>query len=263
MVETPSSGRTRKTASLAEAVAAPDYAARASEAIQRILGAADPFEALSLLEQASRRVGADAAAFVSFIRNDPSHESYRFLLACDPVWCLEYEQRAWYANDPWLQYALGRSEPVRASEIVVESGQQRALVDLSKRFGFRSAVVVPAPSSGGHSRVGVLCLGSEIEGYFEGDGFTALKVFARSLAMELHEWWVGQVKRELVSRARISADDLELLRQERLGHSTKQIAAELETTPNSVNSRFQRINAKLDVPNRKAAARLATEYGLI
>ena len=34
-------------------------------------------------------------------------------------------------------------------------------------------------------------------------------------------------------------------------------------SPTAVNSRFQRLNAKLGVPNRKAAAQLAAEYGLI
>src|SRR5262249_46288906 len=161
----------------------------------------------------------------SFIRDDPSHESYRFLLACDPMWCFEYERRAWYANDPWLNYALNHSEPARASEIPIASKQQGAAVDLAAEFGFRSAAIVPAPSSGGLSRVGVLVLGSAKAEFFEGDGFIRLKLVARSLAMELHEWWVGQIKRELIVNARITPEDIVLLRYERMGHSTKQIAA--------------------------------------
>jgi len=91
----------------------------------------------------------------------------------------------------------------------------------------------------------------------------ALKVAARGLAMELHEWWIGQIKRELIVNAGITDDDLILLRHERLGHGTKMIAIELNTTPSSIDSRFQRVNQKLGVPNRKAAATLAAEYGLI
>jgi len=241
----------------------PDYFAQVSEVVQRVPGAGDEAETLGLLAEAAHRLGADAAAFVSFIRDDGSHESYRFLLACDPVWCREYERHAWYANDPWLLYALNHSEPARASEIPAAGKQQRFVLDLAAQFGFRSAAIVPAPSSGGLSRVGVLCLGSATPGFFETDGFVPLRVAARGLAMELHEWWIAKIKRDLSADARITADDLELLRHERLGHGTKAIAVALNASPGSIDSRFQRVNQKLGVPNRKAAAILAAEYGLI
>jgi len=260
---TPSSAIADDTDSLLALTSRADYAGRISEVVQKIPRADDEAEAVSLLAEAARRMGADVAAFVSFVRDDGSHESYRFLLACDPVWCHEYQRRAWYAHDPWLAYALTHSEPARASEIPVGSKQQLAVAELATEFGFRSAVIVPAPSSGGLTRVGVLCLGSGTPGFFESDGFVALKVAARGLAMELHEWWIGQIKRELIVNAGITDDDLVLLRHERLGHGTKMIATELNTTPSSIDSRFQRVNQKLGVPNRKAAATLAAEYGLI
>ena len=240
-----------------------DYASRVSQVVQQVPSAADEAQALGLLSQAAHRLGADVAAFVSFIRDDGSHESYRFLLACDPVWCCEYEKLAWYASDPWLIYALTHSEPVRSSQIVMNSKQQRAMLDLAAKFGFRSAVIVPAPSSGGLTRTGLLCLGSWTPGFFEDQGFIALKVSARGLAMELHEWWISRIKRELIANAHISDDDLALLRHERQGRSTKAIAAQMETTAGSIDSRFQRLNQKLGAPNRKAAAIIAAEYGLI
>ena len=100
-------------------------------------------------------------------------------------------------------------------------------------------------------------------GYFEGEGFASLKLVARALAMEVHEWWIAQVKREIIAETRLTAGDLALLAHERQGHSTKMIAAALNTSPSSIDSRFQRANAKLGAPNRKAAARMAAEYGLI
>jgi hypothetical protein len=36
-----------------------------------------------------------------------------------------------------------------------------------------------------------------------------------------------------------------------------------DSTDSAVNSRFQRMNARLGVPNRRVAAQLAAEYGLI
>jgi hypothetical protein len=249
--------------SLAEKTSEKDYFSRVGEQVRRIAIAADEAQAVEVLMSAANCMGAECAAFVSFIRDDPSHESFRFLLACDPVWCLEYEQQAWYADDPWLTYALSHTEPARASEISTGSGQQKAAVRLAEQHGFCSAAIVPAPSSSGLSRVGVLCLGHSQRGYFEGEGFATLKILARSLSMELHEWWVNRIKRQLVAEARISEDDLMLLRHERAGLISKEIAAQLGTSKSSVDSRFQRISDRLGVPNRRAAAALAAEYGLI
>lgn len=248
---------------LLERTSAPDYAGRVSEIVQRIVVAPDAACAVELLLEATRRLGGEVAAFGSFIRDDPARESYRFLLACDPVWCCEYEQCAAFADDPWLAYAMRHTEPVCASAIVAVSKQQRDVVDLAERFGFRSAVVLPTPSSGGLSRIGALCVGSSVPGYFEGNGLPAFTFAARGLAMNLHEWWIEQIKREMITEKRITADDMQLLQHERAGRGTKAIAGVLGTSPGSVNSRFQRLNEKLGVPNRKAAAQLAAEYGLI
>ena len=248
---------------LAELARAPAYSDNVLATIRLLAQAADEAQAVDVLAAASKQMGADAAAFVSFVRDDPSHESFRFLLACDPVWCLEYERRAWYTDDPWLQYSLNHTEPARGEDIRPSTAQQREVVELAKQFGFRSALIVPAPSSGALTRIGVLCLGSSAPAFFDDDGYLALKVLARTLAMELHEWWIARIKNEVLASARLSDEDLVLLMHERLGHSTKSIAAKLNMSPNAINSRFQRMNAKLGVPNRKSAAQLAAEYGVI
>ena len=109
----------------------------------------------------------------------------------------------------------------------------------------------------------MLCLGSDGAGYFDDAGYASFRMLARSLAMELHEWWIARIKRELIANVRLTEEDLLLLAQERLGRGTKAICSALQLSPKAVNSRFQRLNAKLGVPNRKAAAQLAAEYGLI
>lgn len=242
---------------------APDYAGRVSEIVQRITTAADGASALDLLKEATRRLGGEVAAFGSFIRDEPARESYRFLLACDAGWCCEYEQSYAFADDPWLAYAMKHTEPICASAISANNARQQAVIDLAARFKFRSTVVLPAPSSGGLSRVGALCVGSPVPGYFESEGLPAFTFAARSLAMHLHEWWIEQIKKEMISEKHITADDMLLLLHEQAGRGTKTIADVLGTSPGSINSRFQRLNEKLGVPNRKAAARLAAEYGLI
>src|SRR5262245_35463287 len=61
--------------------------------------------------------GHDHAAFVSFFRGYDSTESFHFLLACNPLWYLEYQQQSWFAHDAWLQYAESHSAPICASKI--------------------------------------------------------------------------------------------------------------------------------------------------
>ena len=249
--------------SLLKATRHPDYVTRVGEAIRDMQSARDQTQAVELLHEATQRMGAEVSIFASFIRDDESCRSYRLLLDCDPAWFTEYERQGRYEDDPWLAYAQRYSVPVRSSQIPVASDAARAAVDLAARFGFRSAVIVPAPSSGGLTRTGVLCLGSSKPGYFDDEGFVALRVVARGVAMELHEWWIGRIRDELIATAEITDDDLLLLSHERMGLGTKAIAKALNWSTSSVDSRFHRMNVRLGVSSRKAAARLAAEYGLI
>lgn len=248
---------------LAEVTLQDGFADRAVDIIKRVGRAGDGAEVLEVLNSAKRALGAEHAAFVSYVRDDDSKESFRFLLACDPTWCLAYQQQGWYANDAWLLYAATNSEPVPASSIPLHTRGQRQAVALAAEHGIVSAFVVPAPTSGGLSRLGVLILGSSVEGYFDTEAVDSIKVLARSLSMELHEWWVRQVRREIIQTNRISPEDLRLLALERQGLTTKEIAEELGVSTSSVDSRFQRLSTKFNMPNRRATARLAAEYGLI
>ena len=248
--------------SLREVTAAPGYFARVSEAVLKIQNASDLPAVLALLHEAVARVGADVGAFLSFVEDDRS-KAFRFLLDCDPRWSVEYEQHAWYDDDPWFAYAKFHAEPVRGSEIAIQDESQRTIVRLAQRFGFQSTVVLPAPASGGLTRLGMLSLGSRTAGYFDGDGFGAVSVAAVPLAMSLQDWCARDAREELLRTSRLTSQDLALLRCEREGLGTKQIAAASGCSQASINSRFQRIIAKLGMPNRKSAARRAAEYGLI
>ena len=123
-------------------------------------------------------------------------------------------------------------------------------------------MIVPVASAK-FSRFGALYIGSNVPGYFEAEGYYAFKVGARMLAAELQEWWLSFLRKDLLARAHVTDEELFLLAEERSGNQTKRIARDLGVSPQSVHSRFQRLNAKLHVPNKKAAARIAAEYGLI
>lgn len=240
-----------------------DFLPRCADLASRLPKAADGAEVAALLADATRLLGADAGAFASFMKDDETYESYRFILACDATWCLEYENGACFMHDPWLEYARHNSEPMLATNIAARTYREKETVALAKRFGFQSAVIVPAQSPQGLSRLGALCLGSSRPGYFATDGFSAVAFAATPLAMRLHEWQICQLRQELLDNARLSATDMDLLRHERQGHGSKEIAAELNINPLSVDSRWQRLNARLGVTSRIAAAAKAAEYGLI
>jgi DNA-binding CsgD family transcriptional regulator len=242
---------------------AADYFARVSEVVRQFETTRDTMMAVELLREATLRMGAEVSVFASFMRDDDAFDTYRLLLACDPQWCIDYEQQAWYADDPWLAYAHRHSEPIRGGDIKANTPAQRSIVELAQRYGFRSTVIVPAPSSGSLSRLGVLCLGSSVPGYFEAEGYLELKVVARSVAMELHEWWLARIRDDWRATTGITDADLALLAHERQGHGSKAIARALGTSIVSINSRFQRIRAKLGVASRRAAAQRAAQYGLI
>lgn len=247
---------------LHEVVAAADCFAAVSEVILNLETAREPAALISHLRDGTLLLGADVAFFVSFI-SDRDCQSFRYLLACDPQWCVDYEQAAWFADDPWLGYARRHSEPIRASEIECATESQRAVVRLAARFGFGSAAVVPAPSSGGLSRLGVLCLGSHRPDYFEGAGFARFKILARPFAAALLEGSIRSTREEVMRLWQLSERELQLLECQRIGMGTKQIATALAISQQAVNSTFQRLNRKLGVLRRTEAATLAAEYGLI
>lgn len=248
---------------LAERIAAPEYLDRVGGVAERVASASGQAAVQSLLSEGMAALGAETAIFVSFMRENLRVSSCRFMLACDPGWCRQYLDAGLIASDPWLAYASHHSEPVVASSLKVLEPERLRAVELAGRNGFASAVLVPVHSGSSHMRVSLLCLGSWHAGQFEVVPFGRLKLGARVLACELHEWWLARLRNDLMARARITEGDLELLRHQSLGHSSKRIAAELRVSRSSINSRFQRMNSRLGVSNRRMAARLAVECGLI
>ncbi len=231
--------------------------------IDRIGHAETPAQTQALLQESVKMLGAEQAYFVSFVRDETDLAACRFMLACDARWCRRYLDADGQNHDPWLNYATHHSEPVAASALWVCEPEHQQVIDLAIQCGFASTLLVPAHSGLGQSRISLLCLGSPTVGHFERDSLGVLKIVARALACELHEWWTARIRRELLAHTRISPTELALMRHQRAGHSSKRIAAELHVSPSSINSRFQRLHAKLGVPNRRQAARLLVDCGLL
>lgn len=240
-----------------------DYIEDVSSVVRAMDSVKEEFQAVELLWEAARGMGAEAAIFASFIREGDAGQSVRLLLACEPVRAEDGREARGHRFEPWLHYAQKHSEPIRDSDAPLAGTAAGAAIALAQQLGFKSTVIFPVPSCGTLSRTGVLCLGSSSPGYFDDEGYVTLKIVARGVAMELHEWWVRRLRDELVAASGVTAADLDLLSQEQLGRTSKSIARRLGVSTCAVNSRFQRINAKLGTASRKAAAHLAAEYGLI
>jgi hypothetical protein len=249
--------------SLAALTRSPDYGARVID-ILPVVGDADSTESVvALFRAAVTGLGADAGVFMSYLRDDATRASYRSLLACDPVWGSEYARQGWFEHDPWLRHATHETEPVRSSELKLVSADEEAFAAASAAFGFASAVIAPAPTCVGLSRVGVLCLGSQHADFFDDEGYAKVRVLARALAMELHRWMLQAIRQELLAKSRLTAADIELLRHEEAGHSSNVIGLELNIEAKTVDCRFQRVSAKLEAPDRRTAVRIARLYGIL
>lgn len=244
-------------------VTSPGYADRVSAAAERIASALDPAAAQRLLIDGIAVLGAQNAFFASFVRDGADIAACRFMLACEPDGVRPSLEGRALLQDPWLTYATHHAAPVVASVLWAADRGGHELISPTHRQGFASTLLVPAHSGPGHSRIGLLALGSPLAGFFEGEGLPRFRIGARAVATELHDWWQARLRRDLIARSRLTPTELELLRHEHCGHSSKLIARELDLSPCAVDSRFQRINARLGVANRREAVRLAVECGLL
>ena len=162
-----------------------------------------------------------------------------------------------------MRYASCDEEPTRASYLTYSSPEENAFIRAAAEHGFASALIAPAPSSVGLSRVGVLCLGSADPERFEGESYPRVRVLARALAMELHHSIAKSMREELLRGGSLTEADLHLLRCEAVGQSSKVIGAAMNLEAKTIDSRFQRVNAKLGAPDRRTAVRIARLYGLL
>lgn len=248
---------------LKEVIQTPGYSTRVMNLIDRIHRAPDVPGVLEMLRSSAETMGAEASIYATAIPEDDRSQSVIVLLACDPAWGYA-QQRACPINEhPWFVYAREHYSPIVGRHLAPETARQHEAIMIAQQHGFSSALIVPTPAGGGLGRFGILCLGSSQQGEFEGEDTHVFRVFARTLAMELHEWFANETRAWLLRTTRLRPRDLQLLAMERRGLCTKEIVHVTGLSTDSVDSRFQRINTRLACPNRKCAALRAAEYGLI
>jgi hypothetical protein len=241
---------------------------QALRAIQALHDASDPFDLLVALFQATRAFGVRASACVHVVPDPERATQLMLLLACDPESAWAYRPAGAWLEHPWLRHARDHTEAVPASMLdALPPAPPLAGTEDPPAFepppDLSSVLIVPTHSGGGTGRFSALVLDTTCLSGSAPLAPEACRLLAHSLSSELHEWWLRRTRSDLQHRARLRSDDLKMLAFERQGLSTKQIARLLGIGVTAVDSRFQRINAKLDVSSRRNAALRAAIHGLL
>ena len=248
--------------SLADIVSDGTWRARLTDIAECVARASEPVEIQALLHMATLELGAERSFFAS-IKGEGRDAHFAFILDCDASWWHRYRFGCGLHSHPWFTYAARHSVPTTGTDLGASAPEHQTIIDNAVAAGFASTALIPVHSGQWERRVGLLCLGHSSVGYFEDPSFTSVVVAARSLALELHARWSDHERVQLSQRTRLSEPEIRLLERHCAGRSSKQIAEELNVSCQSINSRFQRIIAKLGVRNRREAMRLAIDCGLI
>jgi hypothetical protein len=238
-----------------------DYAPRAMAAIAQISLATNPPTLLKKLADAKAIIGASASLYTC---TEPDGElDHACFNLFDGHPCYAVAQRALgpLSSHPWFRFARMHLTSGSDRQILAEASADAAAIALAQQYGFRACFIVPTTS--GLGRPGMLCLGSEHPDDFEGPDAAIIRTLARALAAEVHDWLTGYFRKRFLDAARLEKDDVRLLGLQWKGLSTKEISTLTGLSNAAVDSRFQRINMRLQCSNRRASAARAAAYGLL
>lgn len=254
-----------KYTSIRQALSQPDFTERFNSILSKINGAAGQSRVTSALHEAVDLMGFDGGAFLSFIRSDESRESFKFTVACSPVWCQKYSENAWYQIDPGLMYAQMNSAPSLIEDLPVRSSIQREILNNARDVGFVSGIVVPTHSPGGRNRMGVLYLGSAVAGYVDAQTLQDLKLYVKAISSDMLEWWIKSMREQLIKQVQITDKDLHLMRLVQQGYRSKGIAELLQDghSANTIDQRIGKLCARIHADGRKDAVQKLMDVGLL
>jgi len=236
----------------------------ASQAVSQISQCVDEFAIHTLLRQILPALGVESYVYVTLLTNDPleDRKSHRIFIGCAPQFCQLYGARKWFMIDPYINYSRANSAVICGDELSLKSCGQQDMRKAAANFGFRSLVVVPS-HSGSNERFGVLYLGSDRAPEQGNPLIMANRIWLRSIAMELLDWWTVRIKREMMQKLKLTESETTLLQYHRAGYRARDIANELSISLKAVHNRVRIVKEKFDVENIAAAVRLATSYGLL
>lgn len=220
--------------------------------------------AIAVLHQAACMGGAEMAWFIWCAPAAEEQVLMRFLVAKNPAHRFASMDTLGDPASALLAHAARSTEPVLVQHSLLcrEASSERHTVDSTDAVEeLDSAWLLPAIGTHPSGSVGLLVLAAR--------SAEELKPVAqslpayRALAMELGDWFHRQGRAELCRDAELTEQDLDLLRREAQGQSSKRIAQALETEAAVIDCRFHRLNARLGVNSRRESVRLCMRYGLL
>lgn len=213
-----------------------------------------------------RELGGKAFVYSTHVKDEqsPDQFSQRHCISSHTEWLDIYNERKWFMNDPFIEYARYNTRPAYGSEIAVHTQGQREMLRVAAQFGFRSGLLIPTHSSiNVDERIGMLIVGSDQDGEKGEQILTANRICFRALAMELLDWWVHYLRDKAALRYRLSPDEIQLLQLSKSGCVVADISVKLNIKPSKLYRQFDAIKDKLNVLKIGDAVRLANRAGLL
>jgi DNA-binding CsgD family transcriptional regulator len=218
-----------------------------------------------LLQEIFAVFGVSSFLFITLLKDSKNRDSFRFQSGCDPNWFNLYNHRKWHEIDPFIAYGKLFSKPILLSDMVGKSDGSRGSADYFENIhnhGFKSGLVIPCHSVS-TKRMGVLIVGNDLS-INEGDEKLKMhRVSLRSIGYELLDWWIDHLQAKVIDKSKLKQQDLSLLKMAYNDLSASDMGLSIGLNVSQVNNRFRNINALFQVDNKKEAAILAMEYGII
>ena len=232
-------------------------------AIDSIRSARDAAECLERLFQSTQAIGATASLYTVAIPEQGPEPSSISLFACDPAFAQQLFDLGSVQSHPWVRFARTHTTLGTGKHVQIGSPTDAAAIELARAYGFGSYLLVPTIAGAELGRIELLCLGKGLDDGFEGEDQGIVRMLARSLAAELHDWFTRHLRTALQQAARLQSQDVQLLAFEWAGLGSKEIAQRTGMSLAAVDSRFQRLNQRLNCPSRRASARRAAEHSVL
>lgn len=235
-------------------------------ALGKIAECESEIEVSQLVKFVISELGAKSYVYSTLMIDDLSEDrnSYRYFIGCNPMWCAIYNERKWFMNDPFVEYAKCNTEPVLGSKIVGKTPGQMEMLKVAAEHGFRSGMVIPTHSShGANSRMGLLYVGQESDPDIGENILFRHKVFYRALGMELLDWWMRKLRHDAAIKFKLSEDEIELLQLAKNGLVVAEIGAKLNTSNSKIYRKMDIIKDKFNVDKINTAVGIANYAGLL
>ncbi|MDF0604336.1 autoinducer binding domain-containing protein [Neisseriaceae bacterium TC5R-5] len=236
------------------------------EAINHLQSCATKAEAGRLTKKIVVALGGESFVYTLLLPPGVNHPkpSFQFLIGCDAEFCRVYDQRMWFLNDPFLDYAYKNSTPRLNSMITKHTPGQIEMAEFGAQYGFRSGLVIPTHTyMAASQRMGLLYVGSSLERPVGEPLLMRNRAQFAALATELLWWWCEYLRQQAVKKFSITADEIALLELAKGGKVAEEMAVFLNMSPSSVYRKISTIKDKLNVKKIEHAVIEAQAFGLL